>query len=421
MSAVTLSSEEQRFLEGAEGAAPQLAMEILLQMAEIQGAERFIPISSAHVDGCAYEGDAIVDFVEHLARLGARVRVPTTLNAVSIETGNWRHLGIPEEFGTKARRIVDAYLTMGLQPTFTCSPYQTGYTLQFGEQVAWAESNALAFANSVFGARTERYGDFMDICAAITGRVPEVGLHLKENRRGQVLFTLADDVTPAVRAHDAFYPLLGYWIGAQSQNRIPVVEGIPPAVSQDRIKALLAASASSGAVALMHIVGVTPEAPQVEDAFQGAGPQQVIEITRQSLLDAYRELNTTAPDFLDAVVLGSPHFSPGEFLELAALTSGRSVHAGIRFLITTSQFAKAVAEANGSLREVERFGAEIIVDTCILLAPILAPGTRAIMTNSGKYAHYSPGRLQLRVLFGSLADCVASAVAGAPTVEGLPW
>lgn len=419
---MVLSEYEQGLLNGRNGAALQLAMDVLVQMGELQGASRLIEISSAHVDGCAYEGDAIVDFVEHLVDLGAQVSVPTTLNAVSIETRNVRRLGIPEEFAQKATRIVDAYLKMGLQPTFTCSPYQVGHTPGFGEQVAWAESNALAYANSVLGARTERYGDFMDVCAAIAGRVPEVGLHVTANRRGRVLFTLDAELTLALRRHDSLYPVLGYWIGIKAENGIPVVTGIPEDVRSDRIKSLLAASASSGSVALMHMVGITPEAKTVDEACQGRPPEKIMAISKTDLLHAYEELNCTADaERLDAVVLGSPHFSPQEFRELAALVGGRHVHPRIRFLITTSQFAKAAAEANGSLSAVEQFGAEIIVDTCILLSPILKTDTHAIMTNSGKYAHYSPGRLNLSVLFGSLQDCVESAVAGRPTMEGLPW
>ncbi len=418
---MTLTDYEQGLLEGKAGAAPRLAMEVLVKMGELQNAERFIEVSRAHVDGCAYEGDAILEFVEHLAQLGARVSIPTTLNAVSIEMGDWRRLGIPEEFGTKASRIVEAYLKMGVKPTFTCSPYQAGQELAFGEQVAWAESNALAFANSVFGARTERYGDFMDICAAITGRVPEVGLHITKNRRGQVVFVLASDIPEELRHRDAFYPLLGYWIGSHAQNRIPVVEGIPQDVPVDRIKSLLAASASSGAVALMHIVGVTPEAPSRKAALQGFEPEEIIEISRRHLRDAYDELNRTAVAKLDAVVLGSPHFSPQEFVELARLTRGYTVHPNVRFLITTNQFAKQIAESTGSLAEVTRFGAEVVTDTCILLSPLLKSGTQSMMTNSGKYAHYSPGRLNLHVIFASLSDCVRSAVAGQPIIGSEPW
>lgn len=416
-----LNREEEAMLAGSRGPAVQLAMEVLVKMGEIQGAERLVPIQSAHVDGCAYEGDAILEFVEHLADLGGQVVVPTTLNAVSVEVGTWRRLNLPEEFGSKASRIVDAYLKMGLRATMTCSPYQVGHTPAFGEHVAWAESNAIAFANSVLGARTDRYGDFMDIAAALAGRVPEVGLHVTENRRGQVLFTLDDDITPKMRRMDSFYPLLGYYVGLQAQSRIPVVEGVPHDVPADRIKALLAASASSGAVALMHLVGITPEAPTRDAALKHTEPESLVHVTRGDLAAAFAELNGSASRSLDAVALGSPHFSADEFDELAELCVGRHVHPGVRFLITTNRVAKEVARHAGTLAEVERFGAEVVTDTCILLAPLLGPEVKTLMTNSGKYAHYSPGRLNLNVVFGSLADCVASAEAGAPVMEDFAW
>lgn len=416
-----LTAEDEALLAGDEGPAAALAMRILRRMAEIQGARRFIPIESAHVDGCAYEGDAILEFVEHLAALGGRVRVPTTLNAVSVEVGSWRRLHIPEEFGGKATRIVEGYLAMGCRPTFSCSPYQIGHRPAFGQHIAWAESNAIAFANSVLGARTDRYGDFLDICAALTGRVPEVGLHRTENRRGQIVFRLADDVSEELRRSDILYPVLGYLIGSRAQDRIPVVEGLPRDTGEDRLKALLAASASSGAVALMHFVGLSPEAPDLEGALQGLPPEATVRVGRADLRAAYGELNAESGEGLDAVVLGSPHFSPEEFQEFARESRGLRRSDGIRVLITTSRVSLARARDEGSLAEVERFGAEIVSDTCILLAPLLGPEIRTIMTNSGKYAHYSPGRLGVGVVFGSLRDCVRSAAAGRVVLEDALW
>lgn len=416
-----LNHAEEAMLAGAQGPAVQLAMEILLKMGEIQDAPRMVPIQSAHVDGCAYEGDAILEFVEHLAALGGQVVVPTTLNAVSVEVGSWRRLNLPEEFGSKASRIVDAYLKMGLRATMTCSPYQVGHRPALGEHVAWAESNAIAYANSALGARTDRYGDFMDIAAALCGRVPEVGLHVTANRRGRVLFTLDDDITPAMRQRDSFYPLLGYYVGLETQSRIPVIEGLPGNVSPDRVKALLAAAASSGAVALMHLVGITPEAPTRAEAFQHSAPDTSFHVTRRDLAQVFGELNGPVSQSLDAVALGSPHFSAEEFKELADLCVGRRVHPDVQFLITTNRVAKALAQSAGTLDEVLRFGANVVTDTCILLAPLLPPQVKTLMTNSGKYAHYSPGRLNLSVVFGSLADCVASAEAGSPVMEDFTW
>jgi predicted aconitase len=417
-----LDEAERAMLGGEAGAAVAMAMRIQVRMAEIQGAERFIEIVSAHVDGCAYEGDAIVDFVERLRDLGGRVRVPTTLNAVSVEVGSWRRLHLPEHFGRQATRIVDAYLAMGLTPTFSCSPYQVGHEPGLGQHVAWAESNAIAYANSVLGARTERYGDFLDISAALTGRVPAVGLHLSENRKGQVRFVLADDIPERVRRRDAFWPLLGYAVGERAQYRIPVVEGLPADASADQLKSFLAAAASSGAVALAHLVGITPEAPDLVTAFQGDIPSETVVIRRQDLMETATALNTGAEGVpLDVVALGSPHFSPAEFEALARLVSGRHKAPAVRFLITTSRLARDVAAARGWLKPIEEFGGEVITDTCILLAPLLPEGSRTLMTNSGKYAHYSPGRLGVDVYFGSLEATVRSAEAGRVILEDELW
>jgi predicted aconitase len=419
---LTLDAEEQDILHGGQGEAAALAMRIQVRMAEIERAERFIPIVSAHIDGCAYEGDAIVDFVERLMNLGARVRVPSTLNAVSVEVGSWHRLGLPEHFGRQATRIVDGYLKMGVRPTFSCSPYQVGHTPAFGEHVAWAESNAIAYANTVLGARTERYGDFLDIAAALTGRVPAVGLHLEQNRRGQVLFWLDESIPSAWREDDAFWPLLGYLVGGRAQHRIPVVEGLPASATSDQMKAFLAASASAGAVALAHLVGITPEAPDRQAAFQGGTPEEIIRVGREDLAEVARSLSTArAGDRLDAVALGSPHFSAAEFRTLATLVKDRRKHPDVRFLITTSRAHLDAARQAGSIAPVEAFGAEIVSDTCILLAPLLGPEVRTLMTNSGKYAHYAPGLLNLEVVFASLKASVESAVEGRVTLEDARW
>ncbi len=416
-----LTDEETALLRGSRGRAVQFAMEVLVKMGEIQGAQRMVPITSAHVDGCAYEGDAVVDFVEFLARAGGKVAVPTTLNAISIERGSWRRLNIPEAFGEKAGRIVDGYLQMGCRPTFTCSPYQMGCTPALGEHVAWAESNAIAYANSILGARTDRYGDFLDISAALAGRVPDVGLHRTANRRARLVIHLGHDMDEAFRRHEAFYPLLGYWVGLQAGGRVPAITGIPPDTSADRLKALLAASASSGAVALMHMVGLTPEAPSLDAALKGGQPDREVEVTRADLRATFEELDGGYREAVHAVVLGSPHFSTAEFRELALWVRGRQKHESLRFLITTNRTARDTARTEGTLSTVEAFGAEVIADTCILLAPLLGREVRTIMTNSGKYAHYSPGRLGVDVLFGSLKDCVETAVKGRLVREDLPW
>jgi predicted aconitase len=300
---------------------------------------------------------------------------------------------------------------MGCRPTWTCAPYQVDLIPKFGQQIAWGESNAIVFANSVLGARTERYPDLLDICAAITGRVPAVGLHLTENRAGQLLIELAD-IPLALQQADSFYPVLGHLMGKAARDRIPVITGLSAHPTEDQFKALGAASASSGVVALFHIVGHTPEAPTLEAAFQGRQPEETLTVTLNSLRAARRELTTASGAKLDLVVLGSPHFSLAEFKQLAPLLAGQRVHPDLKFLVTSSRAMAQLAQQAGYLAALEAFGGKVTVDTCILASPMLPPEIKRLMTNSAKYAYYAPGMLHTEITFGSLADCVRSAVEG---------
>lgn len=402
---------DQEMLAGCHGEAVRMAMSILVRMAEIEGAEGLMDVTRAHIDGALYQGDASLDFAEGFVRLGGRVAIPTTLNIGSIEEQGWRSYPVSEEFASKAARIMQAYLQMGCQPTWTCAPYQAGVRPAPGEQIAWAESNAIVFANSVLGARTNRYGDYVDLCAALTGRVPRTGLHLTENRRGQILFRL-DSLPPALLRDDGFYPVLGYYLGERTGQRVPVVDGLPGDVTEDQLKALGAAAASSGSVALFHAVGITPEAPTREAAFQGGEPEEVVAVALADLRAVRDRLTTSDGEDLDLVALGSPHFSQVEFRRLAELVEGRDRHPSVELLVTTSRFVRDLVRREPFWPELERFGVQIMVDTCILAMPSLRPHSRVVMTNSGKYAHYVPGMLGRQVVFGSLADCVQSAVLG---------
>ncbi len=313
-----------------------------------------------------------------------------------------------------------AYEKMGTVPTWTCAPYQTSMRPSFGQQIAWGESNAIAFANSVIGARTERYPDLLDICCAITGRVPAVGLHLTENRAGQILFRLVD-VPLALQQDDQFFAVLGHYIGRLAEESIPVIDGILVQPPEDQLKAFSAAVASSGRVALFHMVGVTPEAPTLDAAFQGRAPQSTRDISVADLRAARRELTTADGNELDMVILGSPHFSVAEFKLLAPLVAGQRAHERVKFLVTSSRLMKELAEEAGVLAPIVAFGAQVTLDTCILASPMLPPSIKTLMTNSAKYAYYAPSLLNTRVTFGSLADCVRSAVEGRVVRDDSVW
>jgi cis-L-3-hydroxyproline dehydratase len=406
-----LSAHDRALLSGEHGPAARMAMSIIVRMAEIEGAIELLDISQAHIDSTIYMGEAGLEFAERLAKLGAKVAVPTSLNVSGLDECHWREWPVPQDWAAKAQRQMIAYHGMGCVPTWTCAPYQTSMAPKFGQQIAWGESNAIVFANSVIGARTERYPDLLDICAAITARVPAVGLHLTENRAGQLLIRL-QDVPRSIQQDDSFYPVLGLLLGRLAGTRIPVIDGLRVSPAEDQLKAMGAAAASSGAVALFHIVGVTPEAPTLEAAFQGRAPLEQHTITMQQLRNTRRELTTAAGTKLDMVVLGSPHFSVAEFRQLAPLVDGKHRHPDVQFLLTTSRIMSALAAEAGALAKVEDFGARLTVDTCILATPMLPKSVKVLMTNSAKYAYYAPGLLSTQVVFGSMADCVASAVAG---------
>lgn len=406
-----LTPGDRAFLEGEEGPAGKMAMSILVRMANVFDVDRLMDISMAHVDSPIYMGVATMEYAERLASLGARVRVPSTLNVSGVDEHGWEEWSVPAEVAENARRQMAAYVSMGCKPTWTCAPYQTETRPEFGQQIASGESSAICFFNSVIGARTERYPDLLDICAAITARVPARGLHLSENRKGTVHLVL-DGISDELLDNDAFYPVLGYLIGKLEPDGVPVVSGFEAPISDDRHKAICAGAASSGAVALYHIVGHTPEAGTLGEAFHNEAPQRTIAVTMDAILKAYLELSTARGDQLDMVVLGSPHFSVNEFKILAPLLDGKHCHSDVTFLVTCSRAVRMIATELGYLAPLESFGGRITVDTCPLASPMLPDHIQSIMTNSAKYAYYTPGLLNADIAFGTLEDCIRSAVDG---------
>jgi predicted aconitase len=417
---IQLTELDQEMLAGIKGPAAQMAMSILIRMAEVYGASELMDISAAHIDSTIYIGEAGLEFAERLAGLGAKVAVPTTLNVSGLDEHHWQEWSVPANWARNAQRQMAAYRSMGTIPTWTCAPYQTELRPVFGQQIAWGESNAIAFANSVIGARTERYPDLLDICCAITGRVPAAGLHLTENRAGQLLIQLKE-VPIALQKDSAFFPVFGHLVGKIAQDRIPVIDGLESRPDEDQLKAFAAAAASSGTVALFHIVGVTPEAPTIEKAFQGSPPESAVIVDYQELKKARNELTTALGERLDMVVLGSPHFSLPEFAHLAELIEGKKAKPGVQTLVTTNRGVASLASKAGFLRSLEDFGGKVTVDTCILATPMLPPEIKVLMTNSAKYAYYAPGLLDTQVVFGSLRDCVDSAIEGSSVRDEQLW
>ncbi|MGE0752069.1 MAG: aconitase X [Variibacter sp.] len=407
-----LSPHDEALLNAGDGDAAAWAMRVLVAFAEAIGAPSLLDISRAHIDGCLYHGQASLDFVERLVATGGRVRVPTTLNVGSLDLIHPELMVASEAEQAPARRLMQAHEALGCHPSFTCGPYQTLFRPAFGEQIAWGESNAIVFANSVIGARTNRYGDFIDLCCAMSGRAPAYGLHLDENRRGEMLFRLSG-FSVSQEPPDTLYVAVGLIIGKQSGERIPVIEGLPPPRSEDQLKALGAAAASTGAVGLFHAIGITPEAPTLAAAFGGAAPQHTITITPGDVAAALARLSTVRDGTpLTAVCLGTPHFSRGEWEQLLAALQEIAPRRGIPIYVNTGRDTLRTLEASGAVSRAEAFNVIPVTDTCTYVTSAMEHLTGTVMTNSGKWAHYAPGNLGVDVAFGTLADCLASAAAG---------
>jgi predicted aconitase len=329
-------------------------------------------------------------------------------------------LNLDPDYAQRAHRLGQAYLRMGALPTFTCAPYQTDLAPVFGEQIAWSESNAVAFANSVIGARTNRYGDYLDICCALTGRAPAAGLHLEEPRLASVVVEL-ESIPAQLTLRDDFYPVLGYLLGSIVSDEVSVVSGLECHPTEDQLKAMAAAAASSGEVAMFHIVGVTPEAPTLKDALGHRSPQRTITVSMTDLRRTRATLTTTAASRLDVVAFGSPHCSLTECRALAKLMAGSRASSSVEVFVTTSRAVRDLLARSGELANLEAFGAHVTADTCIVVAPLVKPSAEVLMTNSAKYAHYGPGLLGVDSVFGTTEECVASAIEGrVVSVEG-PW
>jgi predicted aconitase len=407
---LSLTDLDRALLAGAEGDGARMAMRIVVKMAELQGATRLVDVTRAHVDGCLYHGTAGLDFVERLAEGGAAVRVPTTLNVGSLDLLHPQLFRGDPDTARQARRLMDRYVDIGCEPTWTCAPYQLPARPAFGEQIAWAESNAIVFANSVLGARTNRYGDFMDICAAVTGRVPLTGYHTGEGRRGELVFDLTG-LPAQLRVRDAFFPVLGHLVGARAGGLVPVLVGVPLDATEDQLRSLGAAAASAGAVALFHAVGVTPEAPTLRAALGGVSAP-VVRVTPAMIGEARRALSSGGDGEIVAVSLGTPHFSLGEFERLLALLADLTRPLAVDVYVSTSRFVLAELRSRDWLDVLEGHGITIVVDTCTYVTPILRHASGRVMTNSAKWAYYAPGNLGLDAVFGSLKECLQSAIRG---------
>ena len=415
-----LSAYEKQMLEGGHGEAKRIAMSVLYEMGCLFGAERMIPVTCAHIDGCSYAAvwDGGLEFAEKLAAAGGKVAVPTTLNITSRDIRCWRDFRNPVGFAKKCARMEQAYIGMGCIPSWTCAPYQyCGVIPSFGEHVAWAESNAVNYVNSVIGARSERYGDLVDICCAIAGHVPELGLHITENRAGTLLFDFSK-VDPAWWNDTSAYAAAGYFVGNAANNEVPVLDNIKASPNHEDLKALSAAAASSGPVGLFHVVGATPEAPTLTAALQGMQPKRITSVTMHDMETAFGQLTSasitdSAQVAVDLVVTGCPHLSYTEAVRLLGYMGDQPVCEGVAFWIQTNDTVYHMLQRTGVLEKLQALGVDFMRDGCLLNQPTgEAWGFKNIVTNSGKMAHYAPGNVGANVYFRCMEDLVRCAISG---------
>ena len=410
MNTVALTPEEQAMLDGREGEGVAMSMRIVVRLAEAMGASGLLAISGAHIDSCLYHGQSGLDFVHRLRQGRAAVQVPTTLNVSSLDLLHPElYVGDADE-AVKSQQLMDAYVSLGCEPTWTCAPYQREQRPGFGDHVAWAESNAIVFANSVLGARTHRYGDFIDIAAAVTGRVPHAGLHLEENRRATIVVDVSE-LPGALLRSDVLYPCLGFLIGRHCPDQIPAIIGLSPEATESNLKALGAAAASSGNLAMFHAVGITPEAPTLEDATGGLHVDSIA-FDPADIRTVRDALSSDADRPLATVSLGTPHYGLDEIGLLHDELAGAAIAPHVACYVSTARETLHEAMLHGWVAALREAGVTFVTDTCTYITPIVKDTTGLAMTDSAKWAYYAPGNIGVEAVFGSLAECVASAIAG---------
>jgi predicted aconitase len=396
-----LTAEEKGLLAGEAGPGVQKAMELVTALAQIYSATSLVPVASVQVSGVSYKnlGEAGLEFLQEWAAQGARARVPATLNPAGMDLIQWREMGVSETFAQRQEAVIGAYAALGVEATCTCTPYLVGQIPEFGQHVAWGESSAVSYANSMLGARTNREGGPSALAAAICGRTGRYGLHLAENRRATTVL----DVRCPVKT-EADLGALGYLVGRAVRGGVPIFRFRSPASATWQWNTLGAAMAASGAVALYHVEEVTPEA-RAGDVVAPGTPSMIV----SDLRPGYLLLNGPC-EWVDLVSLGCPHASLSELRAIAEHVDGRRVQAAL--WITTARATRQAADAAGLVARIEVAGGRVVADTCMVVAPVSELGFRSLATNSAKMAFYAPFYSDLAVHFGPMEQCLDAAITG---------
>ncbi len=395
-----LTHTEQRMLDGDYGRATRKAMEILLALGKIYGAERMVQVSLVQIAGVSYDnlGEAGLQFLSEMADGGGVARVLTTLNPAGMDIENWDALGISPEFAANQERVLQAFARMKVITTCSCTPYLFGNLPRFGENIAWAESSAVCYANSVIGARTNREGGPSALAAALTGVTPAYGYHLAENRLPGLTVVVQAGVE-----HSQEFGALGKAIGEKLEARgkvvVPYIRGVEK-VSLESLKSFCASLATYGGTALFHLEGVTPEAAQMNP------PGDTLTITQADLVAAQIALNDALAEEVDFVSLGCPHLSIREIARIAELLEGKQVTK--EFWITTARPIKQIADRMGYTATIEASGAKFAADTCCVVAPIKGR-FKVMATDSAKACYYAYAKNSFKTVFRPFDEVVLEA------------
>ena len=411
---IHLSNSDKKMLAGDNGKAVKIAMEVLCLMAAAQNADKLIDVSRGHIDGCILAHDANLHFAEKMLDMGASVIIPTTINAISVDRENWKSQGVAPDLGGKASRLADAYVKMGAYPTFTCAPYLLDEKPSKGEVIGWSESNAVIYANSVIGARTQKHPDYLDLFIAMTGRTPHTGVYLEKNRQPICEIQV---VLPS-NFDDAIWPMIGWLAGHKSPNGIPVLNGLEDIlISNDDLKALCAAFGTTSAAPMIHIKGHTPESE-----LQSAKDAKYTTIMPNDLLNLWQNFNN-GNNKIDLVAIGSPHASTSECLKFLELLEENNERVTVPTILTIGRETLSNLDHQGSLNKLSKLGVQVIPDICwcSITEPVFPPEAKSLLTNSGKYAHYGEGLTGRNVRFGSLSDCALAAMTGYVDDEFPDW
>ena len=417
---VQLTDSDRAMLDGAHSEAPRISLKIITRMADMMGARELMDVRQAHTDGAWY-GPGSVAFGKRLRDWGGKFQVPTTINSLNIDQKRWRVLGVNAEFGSSCDELAKAFVDMGGKISFTCAPYLLDTAPKLGDPVAWGESNAVIYANSVLGARTLKNPNMLEALIALAGRAPKAGVSLDENRFASIWLNVA----PPEATDDSFWPILGYALGAIAMARIPVITGLEQLKpNSDDFKAFSAAFATSSSAPMFHMVNLTPEAPTIEAVCRNGIAPHAIDVDWKDLDAIWDEFNHgSEPRDIDLISFGNPHFSLREIKEVAKLCQGRTKKENVAVIVTCGRAQYSLAVQAGYVGELERFGVQFLQDTCwcSIEEPVIPMNTRTIMTNSGKYIHYGPGLTAKQFAFGNLEMCVNAACTGKTTSDPPSW